>query len=81
MLKSNHLRECRSAPFLFPRHSQTKSWNKLKPTYVGPHVFGKVLLVTFVPANWEKTGDIQFWLYLCYYLISIEHFMRCLTAH
>ena len=49
-------------PFLFPRHSQTKSWIKLKPTYVeaqGPQCFGKVPFVTFGTANWENTGDIH----------------------
>ena len=43
-------------------HSQTKSWIKLKPTYVeaqGPQCFGKVPFATSGPPNSTNTGDMH----------------------
>ena len=61
-LNSSFLKWLPTASFLFPHHSQTKTCIKLKLTESqGPHCFGKVLFVTFVPANRENAGDIHFW--------------------
>ena len=61
------------APFIFPHHNQTKSYIKLKPTYVeaqGPHCFGKVSFVTFRTADTENIGDIHRVFKAVFYLSS-----------